>query len=537
LEHANPQEPERIRISNMEIDPHVVRLIPREMAQRFKLVAIGQEDDALILAMEDPLDVIATDTIAANTGYEVTPKQADADDINSAIEKYYNDSIDIEQSIQSIVDVEVASGAGGDVDAEQLSIDPDDAPVIRLVNLILLQAMEERASDIHIEPREKNLAVRLRVDGVLREILPPPKRMQWAITSRIKILAGLDIAERRLPQDGSCRVRIMHRAVDIRISTIPTIYGEKVVMRLLDKTNLKTDLEDLGFDPQSLGLIHEAISQPHGMILLTGPTGSGKTTTLYSALTKINSPDKNIMTVEDPVEYELAGINQVAARPTIGLDFAAALRSFLRQDPDVILVGEIRDLETASIAIKAAQTGHLVFSTLHTNNATSSVDRLLNMGVEPYLICTSLNLVIAQRLVRRICPDCREAYTPDPALVARFRRVIPNAGEVAFYHGAGCDTCSGTGHKGRVAIYELFPMTREIKNLILSNELGSKIRDRAIRDGMQTLLASGMSKVREGVTTLDEVLNVAMESDSREEPEEPATPVAPPSAATPGSAS
>ena len=497
----------------MEIDPHVVRLVPHEMAQRFRLVAVGQEDDALILAMEDPLDVIATDTIAANTGYEVLPKQADADDITSAIDKYYGDSIDIEQSIQSIVDVEVASTSGGDMDSEQLSIDPDDAPVIRLVNLILLQAIEERASDIHIEPREKNLAVRLRVDGVLREILPPPKRMQWAITSRIKILAGLDIAERRLPQDGSCRVRIMHRAVDIRISTIPTIYGEKVVMRLLDKTNLKTDLEDLGFDVSSLDLINHAISQPHGMILLTGPTGSGKTTTLYSALTKINSPDKNIMTVEDPVEYELAGINQVAARPTIGLDFAAALRSFLRQDPDVILVGEIRDLETASIAIKAAQTGHLVFSTLHTNNATSSVDRLLNMGVEPYLICTSLNLVIAQRLVRRICPNCSESYEPDPALMARFRRAIPDAGNVTFRHGVGCEACSGSGYKGRVAVYELFPISRDVKSLVLTGELGSKIRDQAIADGMQTLLVSGMTKVKAGQTTLDEVLSVAMESD------------------------
>jgi len=521
LENTNSHGLEKVHLASMEIDPHVVRLIPREMAQRFRLVAVGQEGDALILAMEDPLDVIATDTIAANTGYEVTPKQADAEDISSAIDKYYDDAIDIEQSIQSIVDVEVASGIIGDVDSEQLSIDPDDAPVIRLVNLILLQAMEERASDIHIEPREKNLAVRLRVDGVLREILPPPKRMQWAITSRIKILAGLDIAERRLPQDGSCRVRIMHRAVDIRISTIPTIYGEKVVMRLLDKTNLKTDLEDLGFDAHSLGTIHDAISQPHGMILLTGPTGSGKTTTLYSALTKINSPDKNIMTVEDPVEYELAGINQVAARPTIGLDFAAALRSFLRQDPDVILVGEIRDLETASIAIKAAQTGHLVFSTLHTNNATSSVDRLLNMGVEPYLICTSLNLVIAQRLVRRICTECKETYTPDPALVARFRRALPNAGGASFYRGAGCEACGNTGYKGRLAIYELFPITREIKDIVLSGELGSKVRDQAVADGMQTLLVSGMNKVRDGMTTLDEVLNVAMESDKVEEPEEP----------------
>jgi type IV pilus assembly protein PilB len=498
----------------MEIDPHVVRLVPREMAQRFRLVAVGQEEDALILAMEDPLDVIATDTIAANTGYEVTPRQADADDITSTIDKYYSDTIDIEQSIQSIVDVEVANGAGGNVDPEQLSIDPDDAPVIRLVNLILLQAMEERASDIHIEPREKSLAVRLRVDGVLREILPPPKRMQWAITSRIKILAGLDIAERRLPQDGSCRVRIMHRVVDIRISTIPTLYGEKVVMRLLDKENLKTNLEDLGFDVASLDTINKAISQPHGMILLTGPTGSGKTTTLYSALTKINSPDKNIMTVEDPVEYELAGVNQVSARPTIGLDFAAALRSFLRQDPDVILVGEIRDLETAAIGIKAAQTGHLVFSTLHTNNATSSIDRLLNIGVEPYLLCTSLNLVIAQRLVRRICSECKEPYEPDPALVARFRRVLPDAGDVTFYHGAGCDNCSGSGYRGRLAVYELFPITREIRNLVLSGDLGSGIRDQAIADGMQTLLISGMGKVKAGLTTLDEVLSVAMESDN-----------------------
>ena len=513
METPHTNEPEKLHLSSMEIDPHVVRLIPHEMAQRFRLVAVGQEENSLVLAMEDPLDVIATDTIEANTGYEVTPRQADAEDIASAIEKYYGDSINIEQSIQSIVDVEVASGAGGDLDPEQLSIDPDDAPVIRLVNLILLQAIEERASDIHIEPREKNLAVRLRVDGVLKEILPPPKRMQWAITSRIKILAGLDIAERRLPQDGSCRVRIMHRAVDIRISTIPTIYGEKVVMRLLDKSNLKTDLEDLGFDPSSLGMIHKAIHQPHGMILLTGPTGSGKTTTLYSALTKINSPDKNIMTVEDPVEYELAGINQVGARPNIGLDFAAALRSFLRQDPDVILVGEIRDLETANIAIKAAQTGHLVFSTLHTNNATSSVDRLLNMGVEPYLICTSLNLVIAQRLVRKICTECREPYDPDPALVARFRAVMPDGGDVTFYHGAGCDECSGSGYRGRLAIYELFPISREVKRIVMSGDLGSKIRDQAIADGMQTVLVSGMGKVRDGVTTLDEVLNVAMESD------------------------
>ena len=512
MNHVEPDSEPKLELSKMEIDPHVVRLVPREMARRFHVVAVGREDDALLLAMEDPLDVIATDTIAANTGYEVRPAQADPEEILSVIDQHYGEAIDIEKSIQSIVDVEVDRGQQTDADTEQLSIEPNDAPVIRLVNLILLQAIEEAASDIHIEPREKGLAVRLRVDGVLREILPPPKRMQWAITSRIKILSGLNIAERRLPQDGSCRVRIMHRVVDIRVSIIPTIYGEKVVMRLLDKSNLKTDLEDLGFDRDSLDQIGEAIKRPHGMILLTGPTGSGKTTTLYSALTKINSPVRNIMTVEDPVEYELAGVNQVRARADIGLDFAAALRSFLRQDPDVILVGEIRDLETASIAIKAAQTGHLVFSTLHTNNATSTVDRLLNMGVEPYLICSSLNLAIAQRLVRRICEACKEEYEPEPGFVARFREILPDAGKTVFYRGAGCRECSQTGYKGRVALYELFPITREIKDMVLKGAIGTAIRDQALSDGMRPLITSGMMKVGEGSTTLEEVLAVAMET-------------------------
>jgi len=512
VEHLNQQTQEKLDLSHMEIDYHVVRLIPREMARRFRLVAVGREEDRLLVAMEDPLDVIATDTIAANTGYEIEPAAADASAIQAAIDKYYGDTYDIEKSIQSIVDVEVEGGAAADIDAEQLSVEPNDAPVIRLVNLILLQAIEEGASDIHIEPREKSISVRLRVDGVLREILPPPKRMQWAITSRIKILSGLNIAERRLPQDGACRVKIMSRRVDIRVSIIPTIHGEKVVMRLLDKANLKTDLSELGFEPEHLEMIKHAIHEPHGMILLTGPTGSGKTTTLYSALSHINSPDKNIMTVEDPVEYELQGINQVAARNEIGLDFAAALRSFLRQDPDVVLVGEIRDLETASIAIKAAQTGHLVFSTLHTNDATSSIDRLVNMGVEPFLICSSLNLVIAQRLVRKICSQCREAYQPDDALVAPFHKVLPEAGDTVFYRGAGCSECSQTGYKGRLAVYELFPVTRNVRDALLKGEIGSGIRDQAISDGMRTIMQNGMEKVRQGVTTIDEVLSVATEA-------------------------
>ena len=509
MNYLEPEQDAKLELSRMEIDPQVVRLVPRDMALRFHLVAVGREEDALLVAMEDPLDIVATDTVAANTGYDVRPAQADVHEIEAAISKYYGDEIDIEKSIQNIVDVEVEGAGLQDGDAEQLSIEPNDAPVIRLVNLILLQAIQERASDIHIEPREKDIAVRLRVDGVLREILPPPKRMQWAITSRIKILSGLNIAERRLPQDGSCRVRIMDRRVDIRVSIIPTIYGEKVVMRLLDKGNLKTDLEELGFDAESLATIKDAISRPHGMVLLTGPTGSGKTTTLYSALSHINSPDKNIMTVEDPVEYELEGINQVQAKSQIGLDFAAALRSFLRQDPDVILVGEIRDLETASIAIKAAQTGHLVFSTLHTNDSTSTVDRLLNMGVEPYLICTSLNLVIAQRLVRRMCPECREAYEPDPLLVSRFRQALPDAGDVTFYRGAGCHECNNTGYRGRMALYELFPISRQIRDMMLQGIVGSAIRDRAIEEGMKPLVVNGMERVRDGVTTAEEVLAAA----------------------------
>ena len=512
MHHLETDPGPKLDLAAIDIDPHVVRLVPREMARRFHLVAVGRDGETLLLAMADPFDVVATDTVSANTGYEVKPAAADANQILAAIDKHYGETIDIEKSIQKIVDVDIAGATQGDSEAEQLSIEPNDAPVIRLVNLILLQAIEEGASDIHIEPRESGLSVRLRVDGVLREILPPPKRMQWAITSRIKILSGLNIAERRLPQDGNCRVRIMGRVVDIRISMIPTIYGEKVVMRLLDKTNLKTDLMDLGFDEPSLAIIMDAIQQPHGMILLTGPTGSGKTTTLYSALTHINRPDINIMTVEDPVEYDLAGINQVKARPEIGLDFAAALRSFLRQDPDVILVGEIRDLETASIAIKAAQTGHLVFSTLHTNNATSTVDRLLNMGVEPYLICSSLNLVIAQRLVRKICNTCREPYEPDGGAVERFREILPDAGDVAFTRGAGCRECTQTGYKGRLALYELFPMSRQVKDLILQGVVGSAIRDRALESGMRPLIVTGMDKVRDGVTTIDEVLAVAMDA-------------------------
>jgi type IV pilus assembly protein PilB len=506
MDHVDSTPEAKLDLAGLQIDAKVVRLIPHQMARRFKLIAVAQEDDALVVAMEDPLDVIATDTISASTGYHVKATPADSVEIQSAIDKYYTEAIDIAKTMRNIVDVEVETSDRSDADDEQLSIEPNDAPVIRLVNLILLQAIQEGASDIHIEPRERDISVRFRVDGVLRNIIPPPKPMQWAITSRIKILSGLNISERRLPQDGSCRVRIMNRRVDIRVSTIPTLYGEKVVMRLLDKANLKTDFAELGFDEAALATIKHAIEQPHGMVLLTGPTGSGKTTTLYSALTHINSPDKNIMTVEDPVEYELEGINQVQAKPMIGLDFAAALRSFLRQDPDVVLVGEIRDLETASIAIKAAQTGHLVFSTLHTNDATTTVDRLLNMGVEPYLVCSSLNLVIAQRLVRRICERCKEPYEPERALVTKLHEHLPDAGDVTFYRGAGCPACGDSGYKGRMALYELFPITRRVREMVLESVVGGAIRDEALAGGMKPLATNGMEKVREGLTTIDEVM-------------------------------
>lgn len=514
MNYGHTDTGDKLDLSKLDIDPHVVRLVPREMARRFHMIAIAQESNTLVVAMEDPLDVVATDTVRTNTGYDISAAPADAEVIEAAIGKYYGEALDIEKSIQSIFDVEIASSGEDEVDAEQLSIEPNDAPVIRLVNLILLEAIEGGASDIHIEPGSKDISVRLRIDGVLRNILPPPKRMQWAIISRIKIISNLNIAERRLPQDGNCRVRVLNRDVDIRVSTIPTIHGEKVVMRLLDKGNLKTELEMLGFDDEALTIIERAIHEPYGMILLTGPTGSGKTTTLYSMLSRINSPDKNIMTVEDPVEYELAGTNQVHARPQIGLNFAAALRAFLRQDPDVILVGEIRDLETAEIAIKAAQTGHLVFSTLHTNDATSTIDRLLYMGVEPFLICSSVNLIIAQRLVRKICSHCKESYQPDGELVKRFNSALPDAEGVTFYRGRGCPECDDTGYKGRMAIYELLPVTRRMKELVLKGVVGSALRGEAMASGMKTVLVNGMEKVREEATTIDEVLSVAMEAGS-----------------------
>jgi type IV pilus assembly protein PilB len=489
-----------------KIDPTVVRLIPKEMAKRFCIMGVSKVESLLKVAMKDPLDIVAIDTVTVNTGLEIEPLKANGEDINAAIEKYYGEALDIEKSIQELVDFDVESLDDERADAERLKVEADDPPVIRLVNLIILQAIEQRASDIHVEPQEKSLSVRYRIDGVLRETAPPPKRMQSAIISRIKILSNLDIGERRLPQDGSCKVRVLNKEVDIRVSVLPTVHGEKVVMRILDKSNLRYSIEDLGLDKEDLARFSNGIKMPHGMILVTGPTGSGKTTTLYSALSQLNSPEKNIITVEEPVEYVIAGINQVQVRSDIGLSFSAGLRSILRQDPDIILVGEIRDQDTLSIAIKAALTGHLVFSTVHTNDAASTVTRLIDMGLEPYLIGSSLLMVVAQRLVRGICSECKVEYKPEPELLKRLN--IEDRG-ITFYKGMGCEACGDTGYKGRMAIFEMLSMTPELRNMVVSGTNDEEIKGVAKKRGFSTLLESGICKVEQGLTTIDEVLSVA----------------------------
>ena len=404
------------------------------------------------------------------------------------------------------------SGEPGEdkADVDQLKVQADDAPVVRLVNLIMLQALEERATDIHIEPREKTLSIRFRVDGALREISSPPKRMQSAIISRIKILSDLDIAERRVSQDGRCRIRVGQRNIDIRVSTLPMVYGEKVVMRLLDKANLFENVKDLGLGSGEHEKFVSAIERPHGLLLVTGPTGSGKTTTLYTALNYINTPDKNIITVEEPVEYELEGINQVQVRSEIGLTFANVLRSILRQDPDVIMIGEIRDLETAQIAVQSALTGHLVFSTLHTNDAVSSIIRLVNMGVEPYLIVSCLNLVIAQRLVRRICPRCKAEYTPPSQILKYLEPEMGGENNLKYYKGTGCEHCSDSGYRGRMAIYEVLKMDPEIVELIAKGASENEVQRKALEKGMVRLMANGITKAKEGMTTVEEILRVAV---------------------------
>jgi len=501
-----------INLDEYEIEDEVKKLVSQEVCDRHKVIPVSRSGSTLILAMADPSNLHAIDDIKFLTGFNVEPVVASESSIQKIIEKVFSaPDISYDQIMEGFEEdaIEVAD-LEDDIDVGDLERGAQDAPVIRLCNAILLNAIKRRASDIHIEPYEKKLRVRYRVDGVLIEEMTPPLKLKAAISSRIKIMSALDIAERRLPQDGRIKLKLgKGKEMDFRVSVLPTIWGEKLVLRLLDKTNLQLDMTKLGFDQKPLDDFKWAINQPYGMVLVTGPTGSGKTTTLYSALSELNQPDTNISTAEDPVEYNLMGINQVQMHDDIGLNFAASLRSFLRQDPDIIMVGEIRDFETAEIAVKAALTGHLVLSTLHTNDAPSTVSRLLNMGVEPFLVTASLNLVLAQRLARKICEACKAEIPFDTkaALQGGFSEAEVKQG-FRMMKGSGCRECNNTGYRGRVALYEVMPFTDRLKELVLQGSSTAELKTEMIRLGISTLRMAGLAKVKLGVTTTEEVVRV-----------------------------
>ena len=497
-----------VDLSKYEIDPEVVRLLPEEMVQKNLALPINRVGAKLIVAVADPSNMAILDAIGFKTGYAVELVLASEKEITIAINKFFDQSLEFKDIISEL-DEELEVVHEEDVDVSEIEKGLDDAPVVKLVNFILTDAIKRRASDIHVEPYEKEFRVRYRVDGVMYEMMRPPLKMRNGISSRLKILASLDIAERRLPQDGRIKLKIgKGREMDFRVSTLPTIYGEKTVLRLLDKSSLELDMTKLGFETDQLKYFTDAIHLPYGMVLVTGPTGSGKTTTLYSALSDLNKTSENISTCEDPVEYNFAGINQVHVREEIGLTFASALRSFLRQDPDIIMVGEIRGYETAEIGVKAALTGHLVLSTLHTNDAPSTVTRLLNMGIEPFLVSSSLNLILAQRLTRRVCANCSEEIKIPPKALVDAGMNPDRLKHIQLRKGKGCEECNRTGFRGRVALYEVMPVREEIKDLVLRGGSALDIKREAIRLGMKTLRQAGLTKVEEGMTTLDEVLRV-----------------------------
>jgi type IV pilus assembly protein PilB len=503
-----------INLSYFEIDAAVVKLIPFETAKRYQILPLSRVGASLTIAMVDPTNVFAMDDIKFMTGFNIEPVVASESSINEGIEKAYgtNNQEELETVMQSMTDLDAdveLQSEEQEMELADLERAADEAPIVKLVNLVLTDAVKRGASDIHMEPYEKEFRVRFRIDGVLQSIMTPPLKLKDAITSRVKIMSKLDISEKRLPQDGRIMLKMAiggkKKQLDFRVSTLPTLWGEKIVMRLLDKENLRLDMTKLGFEAESLVKFEKAILKPYGMVLVTGPTGSGKTNTLYSSIARLNQPDTNIMTAEDPVEFQLQGVNQVQMKEQIGLNFAAALRAFLRQDPNIILVGEIRDFETAEIAIKAALTGHLVLSTLHTNGAPETITRLMNMGIEPFLVATSVHLICAQRLVRRICKDCaevievpyqtllEEGYTPEEAKTVKIQK------------GRGCATCNNTGYKGRTGLYEVMEVDEEIKELVLVGASAVELKKKAIERGMFTLRRSGLIKVAAGMTTLEEV--------------------------------
>ncbi|MFH1680945.1 MAG: type IV-A pilus assembly ATPase PilB [Candidatus Eisenbacteria bacterium] len=492
----------------LEADRAVLDLVPHEICSRFNVIPIRRQGRTLQLAMADPTNIYAVEDIKFLTGLEIQPVVATEAKIREAIGAYYDNSSEALENLMKDFeeeDVEVLDARSeGDT---SVSVDEaSDAPVVKLVNSMIAEAVHRRASDIHIEPFERQLRVRFRIDGTLYTVMGPPLRMKNAIASRAKIMASLDIAEKRTPQDGNIKIRLHDKTVDLRVSTLPTIFGEKVVMRVLDQSNLNVDLSKLGFEEVARKNFERAIHSPWGMVLVTGPTGSGKTTTLYSALSTVNTPDTNIMTAEDPVEYNLDGINQVGINEAAGLTFASALRAFLRQDPNIIMVGEIRDLETAGIAVKAALTGHLVLSTLHTNDAPSTINRLIDMGIEPFLVSSSVRLILAQRLVRRICARCAGELEPHPEALAELGVTAEWAENVEFKKGKGCEGCNGSGYSGRQGLFEVMPITPAISRMILDRGSADDIRGRAVEEGMLTLRHDGIRKIEKGVTTIEEVL-------------------------------
>jgi len=503
-----------INLSKMRIPEEVMNIVPKEMARAYKLVPVCKLGQKLFVAMADPLNVLALDDLRQRTKLDVFPMITTETCVIEALSGVSQSSATMDQVLRHAAEsaaadtVEEVKVTKQDIDLDQMAVDSEDAPVVKIVNLILVQAIKEKASDIHIEPFEKEIKLRYRVDGALIEGTSPPKALQMPIASRIKILAGLDIAERRLPQDGRFRIRVSGKEVDLRISMLPTVYGEKIVIRLLDKGALGGSIDNMGLDDYTLGIFKKAIDAPHGMILVTGPTGSGKTTTLYTILSELNNPIYNIVTVEDPVEYQLMGINQVAVKADIGMGFSEALRSILRQDPDIVMIGEIRDNETADIAVKAALTGHQVLSTLHTNDAAGAITRLDDMGIEPFLISSSVILACAQRLVRRICPNCKEEFQPEPEIFTKLN--IENDGST-LYRGAGCSRCKGRGYVGRAPILEVLPVSESIRRLIIKRASAAVVKNQAISEGMKSLRMVGIDKAKEGITTLEEVMRVTSE--------------------------
>jgi type IV pilus assembly protein PilB len=503
-----------INLQYFEIDSSVVKLIPEETAKRYQILPLSRVGASLTIAMVDPTNVFAMDDIKFMTGFNIEPVVASESAIMDAIEKAYggtqqNENVDeLLASMGEEADVELQAEQE-DIDLNELEKSADEAPIVKLVNIVMTDAVKRGASDIHIEPYEKEYRVRFRIDGVLQHIMSPPMKLKDAITSRIKIMAKMDISEKRLPQDGRIMLKMQiggkKKQLDFRVNCLPTLWGEKVVMRLLDKENLRLDMTKLGFEPESLEKFQRAVLKPYGMVLVTGPTGSGKTNTLYSSVSLLNKPDTNIITAEDPVEFQLHGVNQVQMKESIGLNFAAALRAFLRQDPNVILVGEIRDFETAEIAIKAALTGHLVLSTLHTNGAPETISRLMNMGIEPFLVATAVHLICAQRLIRRICVECREEVPMPPQAKVEAGFTPEEAKTVKIFKGKGCSICNGTGYKGRAGLYEVMEVDDEIRELILIGASAVELKKKAIERGMITLRRSGLTKVKDGVTTLEEV--------------------------------